>query len=132
VSIEISGLWVRILENIRKMKTAIFGGSTRRKWGLEVMKRDQRVFVRKCCGFSELKQMEGWKGNWMEKQEKKYVSLYIIVKLWWKVLHMRQKELLAKIFLDVSRQYGNLVGGEENVSVKAEIRFERNLVECMW
>lgn len=54
------------------------------------------------------------------RQERKYVSLYIILKLWWKFLHMRQNELLAKVFWDVGRQYGNLVGGRENVSFKPE------------
>jgi hypothetical protein len=33
---------------------------------------------------------------------------------------MRQNELLAKVFWDVGRQYGNLVGGRENVSFKPE------------
>jgi hypothetical protein len=30
--LKLSDLWVRILENIRKMKAAVCGGSMRRKW----------------------------------------------------------------------------------------------------
>ena len=33
------------------------------------MKWDQRDFVRKYCGFSELRQIEGRNGNWVEKAE---------------------------------------------------------------
>jgi len=35
-------------------------------WG--IMKRDLRDFVRKYCGFSELRQMERRDGNWVEKE----------------------------------------------------------------
>jgi len=35
--------------------------------GWEIIERNQRDFVRKCCGFSELRQMELGNGNWVEK-----------------------------------------------------------------
>jgi hypothetical protein len=45
-------------------------------------------------------------GTGWRKQERIYVSLYNITKLWWKILHMRQKELLAKVLWDVGRWRG--------------------------
>jgi hypothetical protein len=64
-------------------------------------------------------------GTGWRKQERKYVSLYSIVKLWWEILHTRQKELLAKVLWDVGRWRGNL-------SITCERRFGRNLEESIW
>jgi hypothetical protein len=65
--LKISDLKVRILENTRKMKAVVCGGRTRTKWRMGNYERNRSDFVRKCFGFSELRQIERRNGNWLEK-----------------------------------------------------------------
>jgi hypothetical protein len=62
-------------------------------------------------------------GTEWRKQERKYVSLYSILKLWQKILHIRDYWRMC---------YVMLVGGGGNMSIKPERRFGRNLMESTW
>jgi hypothetical protein len=47
VSIEVSDLWFRILENIHKLRAAVCGGSTRRKWRIGSYEMGSKRFGKK-------------------------------------------------------------------------------------